>query len=43
MTEELPQKRKTRLALAIAQGKSVAAWARDNQVPRGTAYRWASH
>ena len=42
MTKELRQKAKTQLALAIAQGRSVALWARDNQVPRSTAYRWAS-
>jgi hypothetical protein len=33
---------RTQLALAIAQGRSVALWARDNHVPRSTAYRWAS-
>ena len=42
MTKQLRQKMKTQLALAIAQGRSVALWARDNQVPRRTAYRWAS-
>jgi len=42
MTKELRQKTKIQLALAIAQGRSVALWARDNQVPRSTAYRWAS-
>jgi hypothetical protein len=42
MTKELRQKTKTQLALAIAQGRSVALWASDNQVPRSTAYRWAS-
>jgi hypothetical protein len=41
MTKELRQERKTALALAIAQGRSVALWARDNHVPRSTAYRWA--
>jgi hypothetical protein len=41
MTKELPQERKAGLALAIAQGRSVAVWARDNHVPRSTAYRWA--
>ena len=41
MTKELRQKTKTQLALAIAQGRSVALWARDNQVPRSTAYDWA--
>ena len=42
MTNELRQKTKIPLALTIAQGRSVALWARDNQVPRSTAYRWAS-
>jgi hypothetical protein len=42
MTKELRQEKKTQLALAIAQGRSVALWARDNHVPRSTACRWAS-
>jgi hypothetical protein len=42
MTRELRHKTKIQLALAIAQGRSVALWARDNRVPRSTAYRWAS-
>ncbi len=41
MTKEHRQERKARLALAIAQGRSVAVWAHDNDVPRSTAYRWA--
>jgi hypothetical protein len=41
MTKELRHKTKAQLALAIAQGRSVALWARENQVPRSTAYRWA--
>ena len=41
MPEEVPQQKKTRLALAIARGESVAAWARQNEVPRRTAFRWA--
>jgi hypothetical protein len=41
MTKELLQEKKTQLALAIAQGKSVALWASENRVPRSTAYRWA--
>ena len=32
--DELPRSKKTQLALAIAQGESVAAWARGNDVPR---------
>jgi hypothetical protein len=42
MSEKLSDGRKTQLALAIAQGKTVALWARDNHVPRSTAFRWAS-
>ena len=41
MSEPRPQSQKTNLALAIAQGTSVAAWALENQVPKRTAYRWA--
>ncbi len=41
MTGELPPKKKTLLALAIAQGASVSTWARANEVPRRTAYRLA--
>ena len=41
MPEEVPQQKKTRLALAIARGESVAAWARQNEVPRRTGFRWA--
>jgi len=40
--EELPETKKTHLAVAIAQGQSAAAWARDNGVSRSTAYSWAS-
>ena len=40
--EELALSKQDQLALAIAQGKSVRAWARQNQVPRNTAYRWAN-
>jgi hypothetical protein len=36
------QDKKSSLALAIARGKSVAAWARSKNVPLRTAYRWAS-
>ena len=43
MTKELRQQKKTELAVAIAQGKSVDLWARVNHVPRSTAYRWAGH
>jgi hypothetical protein len=40
--QELPKAKKIHLAAAIAQGQSVAGWARDNGVPRRTAFRWAS-
>jgi hypothetical protein len=41
MSEEVPESKKTQLAYAIAQGKSVVAWARQNDVPTSTAYFWA--
>ncbi len=41
MNKEHRQERKARLALVLAQGRSVAAWAHENHVPRSTAYRWA--
>jgi hypothetical protein len=41
MTQEQPKGGKTQLALALAQGVSAARWARANQVPKNTAYRWA--
>jgi len=41
MPEERPRSPKTELALAIANGTSVSAWARGNEVPKRTAYRWA--
>jgi hypothetical protein len=43
MTKKFRQQKKTELAVAIAQGKSVDLWARVNHVPRSTAYRWAGH
>jgi hypothetical protein len=33
---------KTQLALALAQGASVTAWARARDVPKMTDYRWLS-
>ena len=36
------QKWKSLLALAIANGASVVAWAHGNEVPKPTAYRWAA-
>jgi hypothetical protein len=41
MSQEQPKGGKTQLALALAQGISAAQWARANQVPKNTAYRWA--
>jgi hypothetical protein len=41
MFQEQPKGGKTQLALALAQGVSAAQWARANQVPNNTAYRWA--
>jgi hypothetical protein len=41
MPEERPRSQKTELALAIASGASVAAWARGHQVLKQTASRWA--
>ncbi len=40
--QEIPLSKQDQLALAIARGTSVTLWARANQVPRRTAYRWAS-
>jgi hypothetical protein len=42
MQQEELKNQKTRLALAIARGESVAEWARRNNVPRRSAFRWAS-
>ncbi len=41
MSGESRKRSITQLALAIAQGVSIAAWARANEVPRSTACRWA--
>ena len=40
--EEIPLSQHDQLAMAIAQGKSIAGWARQNGVPRRTAQRWAT-
>ena len=42
MPEEVCLDKKTSLALAIARGQSIAAWAKNNEVPWRTAFRWAS-
>jgi molybdenum-dependent DNA-binding transcriptional regulator ModE len=41
--EQRPEKKnqKVKLARAIARGGSITAWARKNNVPVRTAYRWA--
>ena len=41
-TAENSESRKSQLALGIAQGKSNAVWARKNDVPDRTAYRWST-
>jgi hypothetical protein len=40
--EEIPLSPRDQLAMTIAQGKSIAGWARQNGVPKRTAQRWAS-
>jgi hypothetical protein len=41
MPGQRPRSQRTQLALAIANGTSVAAWACGNEVPKRTAYRWS--
>jgi hypothetical protein len=41
MPEDRPRSRKTELAVTIANGTSVTAWARGNAVAKRTAYQWA--
>ena len=41
MSEGQRQNRKNKLVAAIAVGKPIAVWARENKVSRRTAYRWA--
>ena len=41
MPEDLRKDQKVQIALAIAQGQSIAAWAQRNNVPRSSAFRWA--
>jgi hypothetical protein len=40
--EEIPLSQREQLALVVAQGKSIAGWARQNGVSRRTAERWAA-
>ena len=42
MEKEVRRHQKIHLALAIAGGESIAAWAKKNDVARSTAFRWAS-
>jgi hypothetical protein len=41
MSEEPLQPNKLQLAVALAHGTSISAWARANGVPKQTAHRWA--
>ena len=41
MSEEPRERNKLDLAAALAQGRSISAWARANDVPKQTARRWA--
>ena len=39
---EIPLSQRDQLAMAVAQGKSIAGWARQNGVATRTAQRWAA-
>ena len=41
MEKEVRRLKKIHLALAVAQGESIAEWARENGVPERSAQRWA--
>ena len=41
MEKEVRRHQKINLALAVAEGESIAEWARQNGVPERTAQRWA--
>ena len=41
MSKRNNQDQKAALALAMAAGTTVPDWARDNEVPRRTAYTWS--
>ena len=41
MADEPLKSLKPQLVIALAQGKTVAAWARGSDVPLRTAYRWS--
>ena len=40
--ENVPLSKKGQLTLAIAKGMPVTTWAKKNEVPTRTAFRWAS-
>jgi hypothetical protein len=42
MTEQHRESPKTQMAVALVQGTSAAKWARTEEVPERTAYRWAA-
>jgi hypothetical protein len=42
MQEEARTNERSRLALAISRSESITAWARENEVPRRTAFRRAT-
>ena len=42
MEKEVRRLKKIHLALAIARGQSIDAWAKKNDAARSTAFRWAS-
>jgi hypothetical protein len=41
MQEDVRNDLKSQLALLIARGKTITAWASQNEVPLPTAYRWS--
>jgi hypothetical protein len=41
MSKRINQSQKSALALAMAAGQAVPAWARDHDVPERTAYTWS--
>jgi hypothetical protein len=41
MQEDVRNDLKSKLALMIARGKTITAWASQNEVPLRTAYRWS--
>ena len=41
MEKEVRRLKKIHLALAVAEGESIAVWARQDGVPERTAQRWA--